>query len=169
MITAKHRFALLAALPVLALSTACGSTAATASSKTPGPTAVAWHETAVKFATCMRKNGVDIPDPAVGQDIDASAITKSGQETWDAAMKACKEWDSVLLGGDGPSDPKDDEAYAKHAKCLQEGGVWQGATKDEEKPKDFKELPADTDAEREVIAKLLEKCSTLLPSRPFEK
>ncbi|MFF5206172.1 hypothetical protein [Streptosporangium sp. NPDC000396] len=181
--TFNLRFAALAALPLLGLAAACGSTASaaqkapastaadaqqapgstgSAARKTPGPKAVAWRETAVKFAGCMRKNGIDIPDPEVGQDIDTGNVSKVSQETLTKAMKACKEWDSVLLGGSEPATPEEDAAFAKYAQCLRDGGVWQ-PLKDEKKPKDFKEVDAA------AAEKVLRGCAHLAPPAPYEQ
>ncbi|WP_283135002.1 hypothetical protein [Rhizohabitans arisaemae] len=160
----KRRLAVLAALPVLAMSTACGAQSF-ASASSPSVSATAgWHETAVKFAGCMRENGIDIPDPVKGQDIDTSAVTKVTQAKLDAAMKACKEWDSVLLGGSEPSSPEDDAKFAAWAKCLREGGVWQPIDKDEKKPAGFKEVKPKSAAWQRVH----DGCASLQPPAPYE-
>ncbi|WP_344927308.1 hypothetical protein [Streptosporangium carneum] len=169
----KRRLAVLAALPALALSAACGAQSfASASSPAASPSTSAsasakpsWHETAVKFAGCMRENGIDVPDPVKGKDLDTSAVTKVTQAKLDAAMKACKEWNSVILGGSEPSSPDEDAKFAVWAKCLREGGAWQAITPDEEKPADFKELKPKSPAWLRVH----EKCAPLAPPAPYEE
>ncbi len=166
MIITKRRLAVLAALPTLALSAACGAQSfASASSPAPTSAKPGWHETAVKFAGCMRENGIDIPDPVKGQDLDTSAVTKVTQAKLDAAMKACEEWDSVLLGGDEPSSPEDEAKFAAWARCLRKGGVWQPIDKDEEKPADFKEVQPKSAAWQRVH----EGCASLRPPAPYEE
>ena len=174
MFVTKRRLAVLAALPALALSAACGAQSF-ASASTPAPAATtgtttggaakpSWHETALKFAACMRENGIDIPDPVKGQDLDTSAVTKGTQAQLDAAMKACKEWDSVILGGAGPSSPEDDAKFAAWARCLQKGGVWQPVGK-EAKPAGFQQVKPGSAEERRVF----EGCASLRPPAPYEE
>ncbi|MGW5686462.1 hypothetical protein [Nonomuraea sp. NPDC003754] len=165
MFITKRRLAVLAALPTLALSAACGAQSlASTSSPAPGSAKPSWHETAVKFAGCMRENGIDIPDPVKGQDLDTSAVTKVSQAKLDAAMKACKEWDSVILGSAEPSSPEDEAKFAAWAQCLQKGGVWQPVGK-EEKPAGFKQVKPGSTAEKQVF----EGCASLQPPAPYEE
>ncbi|MFF4416653.1 hypothetical protein ACFYY8_29370 [Streptosporangium sp. NPDC001559] len=187
MLITKRRLAVLAVLPALALSTACGaqSFAGTANSAakvaaepvqpsavvsaepatTPsGAATLSWHEAAVKFAGCMRENKIKIPDPVKGQDLDTSAVTDSTQAQLTAAMKACKEWDWVILGG-GPTTPEEDAKFATWAKCLRENGVWQPIETDEQKPADFQEVKPKSGA----WEKAQEKCASLAPPAPYEK
>ncbi|GGS97411.1 hypothetical protein ACFFV7_21715 [Nonomuraea spiralis] len=173
MFITKRRLAVLAAVPALALSAACGaqSFASTSSSVPSAATATAaaakpsWHETAVKFAGCMRENGIDIPDPVKGQDLDTSAVTKVTQAKLDAAMKACKEWDSAILGGSEPSSPEDEAKFAAWAQCLRKGGVWQPIGKDETRPAGFKGVKPGSAAEKQVF----EGCDSLRPPAPYEE
>ncbi|MER7128530.1 hypothetical protein [Streptosporangium saharense] len=174
MLITKRRLAVLAALPTLALSTACGAqsfadAASPAVSPTGKPSVVSatpsWHETAVKFAGCMRKNGIDIPDPVKGQDLDTSAVTTVTQAKLDAGMKACKEWDSAILGGAEPSTPEEDATFAAWARCLRKDGVWQPIDKDEKKPAGFEELAPKSAAWQ----KIQEGCASLRPPAPYEE
>lgn len=166
MLITKRRLTVLAALPTLALSAACGAQSfASASSPAPDSAKPSWHETAVKFAGCMRQNGIDIPDPVKGQDIDTSAVTKVTQAKLDAGMKACKEWDSVLLGSAEPSSPEDGAKFAAWAECLRKGGVWQPIDKDEEKPAGFKQVKPGSAAEKRVF----DGCASLQPPAPYEE
>ncbi|MEU1877671.1 hypothetical protein ABZ470_10180 [Streptosporangium sp. NPDC020072] len=179
MLITKRRLAVLAVLPTLALSTACGvqSFASTANSgakaatsaepataPSAAPATLSWHEAAVKFAGCMRENKIKIPDPVKGQDLDTSAVTDSTQAQLTAAMKACKEWDWVILGG-GPTTPEEDAKFATWAKCLRENGVWQPIETDEQKPADFQEVKPKSDA----WEKAQKKCAPLAPPAPYEE
>ncbi|MEV0587762.1 hypothetical protein [Nonomuraea sp. NPDC050310] len=167
MLITKRRLAGLAALPFLALGTACGAQSF-AATETPaassGQAKPSWHETAVKFAGCMRANGVDIPDPVKGQDLDTSAVTKVTQAKLDAAMKACKEWDSVILGGSEPATPEEEAKFAAWARCLQQGGVWQPVGS-EAKPEGFQQVKPGSAEERKVF----ESCASLAPPAPYEQ
>ncbi|MFI6532539.1 hypothetical protein ACIBHY_08835 [Nonomuraea sp. NPDC050547] len=172
MIISRRRLAVMAALPALALSAACGAQSfASTGSQSPAASASAsasakptWHETALKFAACMRDNGIDVPDPVKGQDLDTSAVTKVTQAKLDAAMKACKEWDSVILGSSEPASPEEDAAFAAWATCLQKGGVWQPLGK-EAKPAGFKQVKPGSAAEKQVFA----GCASLRPPAPYEQ
>ncbi|MBB5081187.1 hypothetical protein [Nonomuraea endophytica] len=168
MIISRRRLAVMAALPALALSAACGAQSF-ASAASPDPAASvsakpSWHETALKFAACMRDNGIDVPDPVKGQDLDTSAVSKVTQAKLDAAMKACKEWDSVILGGSEPASPEEEAKFAAWATCLQKGGVWQPLGK-EAKPAGFKQVKPGSAAEKRVFA----GCASLQPPAPYEQ
>ncbi|MFI6297323.1 hypothetical protein ACIBEJ_37420 [Nonomuraea sp. NPDC050790] len=170
MIINRRRLAVMAALPALALSAACGAQSFASTAGQP-PAAVesaaakpSWHDSAVKFAGCMRDNGIDIPDPVKGQDLDTSAVSKVTQAKLDAAMKACKEWDSVILGGHEPASPEEDAKFAAWATCLQKGGVWQPIGK-EAKPAGFKQVKPGSAAEKRVFA----GCASLEPPAPYEQ
>jgi hypothetical protein len=98
-------------------------------SATPTPTSTMSEEDRVfAFAACMRKNGVDMPDP----EIDANGGIKvqiGGPEgkrmdpkKVEAAQKKCKEF--APFGGKPPKlDPKQIEAMQKMAQCMREHGV----------------------------------------------
>ncbi|MFD0889162.1 hypothetical protein ACFQ08_31905, partial [Streptosporangium algeriense] len=144
---------------------ATGSSAEPASGSAAASAKPSWHETALKFAACMRENGIDIPDPVKGQDLDTSAVTKVTQAKLTAAMKACEEWNSVILGGAEPSSPEDEAKFATWAKCLRENGVWQPIDKDERKPADFKEVKPKSAA----WEKVQQKCAPLAPPAPYEE
>ncbi|WP_157251456.1 hypothetical protein [Nonomuraea typhae] len=168
MLITKRRLAVMAAIPALALSAACGAQSfASTGSPSPAQSAAAkpsWYETAVKFAGCMRENGIDIPDPVKGQDLDTSAVSKVTQAKLDAAMKACKEWDSVILGSDEPLTPEEQAKSAAYAKCLQDGGIW-SPVGDEEKPAGFKEVNLKSAAAK----KIFDSCKHLAPPAPWEE
>ncbi|MEU4696839.1 hypothetical protein [Nonomuraea dietziae] len=125
----------LASLPLLLL-TACGSaptttevasadgTAKSGSAK-PSPSAtVDRAEAQLKFAQCMRENGVDMadPDPNGGIRIEAK---KDGadQGLMDKAMKACKEHLDGAIGDKAAQDPKRRDQMLKFAQCMREHGV----------------------------------------------
>ncbi|MEU3187024.1 hypothetical protein ABZ707_22910 [Streptomyces sp. NPDC006923] len=75
----------------------------------------------VAFAQCMRKNGVQIPDPAPGdENIQLPAGTK-GDSTTQAALAECQQ----LLGG-GAKDTTDSTAQDRAvelAECLRGKGL----------------------------------------------
>ncbi|MFQ3560404.1 hypothetical protein QZN11_26955 [Streptomyces gramineus] len=77
----------------------------------------------VAFATCMRKNGVDVPDPRPGEqpripdDVARSLVEK--------AEKACGKAPGSSQqsgGGEFANDPKLEDLALKNTKCLREHG-----------------------------------------------
>jgi hypothetical protein len=76
----------------------------------------------LKFAQCMRQNGVNMPDPQPGQP--ARIPDANGdQAKLEAATKKCQP---LLQQGGGqinPSDPKFRDALVKFAKCMRQHGV----------------------------------------------
>ncbi|WP_262402060.1 hypothetical protein [Actinomadura sp. CNU-125] len=75
----------------------------------------------MKFAECMRENGVQMDDP--GPDgalrLNAKGIKK---EVMDKAQEACREFNPMEQGG-GPPNAEDQERARKHAECMRENGV----------------------------------------------
>lgn len=78
------------------------------------------EERTIKWAQCMRENGVDIPDPKPGQGIRMTAGPGS-RETMDKAQQACKEWQPS--GADGTGDPQNGERMRTLATCMRDNGV----------------------------------------------
>ncbi|MFI7439955.1 hypothetical protein [Nonomuraea indica] len=77
-------------------------------------------EKAVKFAQCMRENGIDMADPQPGKGIMVSAAPGS-KATMDKAMAACKQWQP--MGGDGPGAQQNAERMRALAQCMRDNGV----------------------------------------------
>lgn len=77
----------------------------------------------VKFRSCMRKNGVDVPDsPGQGgagagrDDIDRAALEK--------AQKACQKYQKEAFGDVSPDQQEDfQDAFAKFSSCMREHDV----------------------------------------------
>jgi hypothetical protein len=126
----KQWFAVLVAVPLLLLGlAACGgsgdSSGASDTSSSDDP-----QDQAVKFAQCMRDNGVDIPDPQTDDQgrfslrLDGGA--KVDKDKVDAAMKACKKYNPIGDGGrlrDLENDPEFQEAQLRWAQCMRDHGV----------------------------------------------
>ncbi|SDN48796.1 hypothetical protein [Allokutzneria albata] len=80
-------------------------------------------ERALKFAKCMRDNGVDMPDPTFGEG-GASIALGSGDadmEKFKKANKACEKYSGAK--DFNPNDPKVKEEQLKWAKCMREQGI----------------------------------------------
>ncbi|WUI02204.1 hypothetical protein OHR68_10465 [Spirillospora sp. NBC_00431] len=77
----------------------------------------------MKFAQCMRENGVDVPDPGSG-DAKSLRLGKGGdRKKLEAAMEKCRSW--LEAGGKLPNmkDPKVRDQFVKFAQCMREHGV----------------------------------------------
>ncbi|MGW4474863.1 hypothetical protein ACWENQ_34785 [Nonomuraea sp. NPDC004354] len=128
-----RRHLLVAALPLL-LAAACGSTpsttaqvagvgeSATAAAR-PSASATMDRNTAqLKFAQCMRENGVDMPDPDGSGGVRIQA-KKGEQAKTEAAMKACKQYLDQAAGERKAMDPAQRDQMLKFAQCMRENGV----------------------------------------------
>ena len=125
---------LLAGLMLLVASAGCAARAgdgdgvATAQSGAPAtssPTASKTldEDAPIKFAQCMRKNGMTwFPDPDADGRTAMRVPKNIDPKKFDAAQEACAEF--APDGGDaGPADPEMLEMGRKMAKCMRENGV----------------------------------------------
>ena len=115
----------LAALAMVALLSAGCSNAAAQT----GNTNAATREQAVKFARCMRSNGVrEFPDPdasgtltidgiANGSSIDTNSVA------FKQAMSACKDLQPPGFTGDHDVTDEQQEARLAFAQCIRDNGV----------------------------------------------
>ncbi|MBF8192889.1 hypothetical protein ITP53_45880 [Nonomuraea sp. K274] len=79
------------------------------------------QERGLKFAQCMRENGVDMDDPEGGR-VTMKFDGSVPRETVEKAQEACKEYaPSGQKGGGG--DPKQAERMRKLAQCMRDNGV----------------------------------------------
>lgn len=85
----------------------------------------------VLWTQCMRDNGVDIPDPKtdsadgdVAFGVPPGATDDTDPETFQSALKACKQYAKDMGGGADSGDPEaDKERMLKFAKCMRDNGV----------------------------------------------
>ncbi|MGW4030836.1 hypothetical protein ACWEFL_16195 [Streptomyces sp. NPDC004838] len=75
-------------------------------------------EKIIKFAQCMRENGIDMEDPKDGR----ITIQGGDKAKMDKAMKACQQYQPQGMGK-GKADPKIMEGMRNYAKCMRENGV----------------------------------------------
>ncbi|GAA2606751.1 hypothetical protein SMC26_32310 [Actinomadura fulvescens] len=123
----------LAALPLALTLTlgACGSEdekpkVASASSGDPqagasGGPKLSSQEMGVKFAECMRKNGIPMEDPKPGQGM---RFMSKGQDQakMQKAQEACREFNPMTNGAARP-DPQAEERGRQYAACMRKNGV----------------------------------------------
>ncbi|GGN30072.1 hypothetical protein FHR83_004268 [Actinoplanes campanulatus] len=77
----------------------------------------------LKFAECLREQGLDVPDPEPGKGMMLKFGPDSDQQKVQAAMEACREWAPSGVTGGGAADPKRDELMRKQAQCMRDNGV----------------------------------------------
>jgi hypothetical protein len=120
----RHTRVALAVVPLLALGlSACGTTAR-------GKTATAGdHDRQLKFAQCMRKHGVDMPDPqfnggGMAMRIGGPDTKRIPKATLDVAQRACQK---IMQKVKPPTMSPEQQAKArkgalKMAQCMRERG-----------------------------------------------
>lgn len=81
------------------------------------------RDRALKFAQCMRQNGVEMEDPKEGGRVIVKARKKGSKALMDKAMEKCREYQPRGGGIGGKADPQAVAAMQKYAKCMRENGV----------------------------------------------
>jgi hypothetical protein len=116
----------LAALAMVAL--ICAGCSNTPSDNSAGNTAAANHDQAVKFAECMRNNGLSqFPDPdASGSFTVDGVVNGSSLDTnsaaWKNAIDACKSLEPAGFMGSRRT-PEQQQNALKFAQCIRDNGV----------------------------------------------
>jgi hypothetical protein len=116
----------LAALALVALIGAgCGGNGGSGG----GNTTAANQEKSVKFAQCMRENGVsEFPDPDASGNLTIDGVLNgsgidSNAPTWQEAIDACKNLQPPGFTGGGERSADQQDAALKFAQCIRENGV----------------------------------------------
>jgi hypothetical protein len=86
------------------------------------------REAALSFARCMREQGIDMPDPQIGEDGTTVQTRREGdREKLRAAERACRRYRP--RGGQAPSEEERQEQQemleraVAYAKCMREEGI----------------------------------------------
>jgi hypothetical protein len=115
----------LAALALIALIGAgCGGNDSSSANTT-----AANQGKAVKFAQCMRENGVSqFPDPDASGQLTIDGVLNgssidSNSPTWTEAIAACKDLQPPGFTGPGERSADQQDAALKFAQCIRENGV----------------------------------------------
>ncbi|GAA3934474.1 hypothetical protein GCM10023085_14800 [Actinomadura viridis] len=86
-----------------------------------GTSGMSPHDMAVKFAECMRKNGVPMDDPQPGQGIRMK-VDKGKKEAMDKAMEACRQY-NPQANADPEQKAAAEERGRAFAACMRKNGV----------------------------------------------
>jgi hypothetical protein len=87
------------------------------------------QEQGVKFAECMRDNGVsEFPDPDASGGLTIDGVLNgssldSSTPTWKAAMSACKDLQPPGFTGDEDISAEEQDTRLEFAQCIRENGV----------------------------------------------
>jgi hypothetical protein len=119
-----------ALIAMVALISACGSTApaSTGSGSSSGNNTTAHAPKAVKFAKCMRSNGVsEFPDPGASGKLTIDGVANGSSldpstPTFKQAISACKNLEPAGFMGSKRS-PQQQQAGLKFAQCIRANGV----------------------------------------------
>ena len=100
---------------------------ATGTGSSGGSSTATNHEQAVKFAECMRDNGVsEFPDPdasgTFAYGIKAGSSLDPSTAAWKKAIGACKDLEPPGALG-GKASPQEQKARLKFAQCMRDNGV----------------------------------------------
>jgi hypothetical protein len=116
-------------LPALALVALIGAGCGGNGDSAEGNTTAGNQAKAVKFAQCMRENGVSqFPDPDASGNltidgvVNGSGIDSDGP-TWQQAIDACKDLQPAGFTGGGERSAGEQEAALQFAQCIRENGV----------------------------------------------
>jgi hypothetical protein len=125
----RRPLAAIALTAMVALISACGSSApAVTGSGSGGDSTAANHEKAVKFAACMRANGVKaFPDPNASGNFTIEQVANGSSLDTNApafkqAISACKTLEPAGFTGTKRS-PEQQSAALKIAQCIRANGV----------------------------------------------
>jgi hypothetical protein len=131
----SRTFRPLAALAMVAtvavISAGCGGTGSSAGTSTAGTGGnknASGRDKAVKFAECMRANGVSaFPDPNASGELTIDAVANGASldtstAAFEQAMSACKDLEPPGFTG-GKVTPQQRKARLGFAQCVRENGV----------------------------------------------
>jgi hypothetical protein len=113
---------------VALLCTACSGTPAASVAGNGGNSANAAHEQAVKFAACMRGNGVsNFPDPNASGSFTIDAIANgssidTNSPAFTRAITACRDLEPPGFTGTTRT-PEQQQAALSFAQCIRDNGV----------------------------------------------
>jgi hypothetical protein len=122
----RRPLAALALIAMVALTSGCGSSAPAETGSGGGNTAANARK-AVKFAECIRSNGVSqFPDPGAGKFTIDGIVNGSSLDpnapAFKQAISACKHLEPAGFMGSKRS-PQQTDAALKFARCIRDNGV----------------------------------------------
>jgi hypothetical protein len=158
----------LAALAIVALlSAGCSNAAAQTGTGGSGGNSTTNREQAVKFAACMRKNGVrEFPDPNASGDLTIDGIANGSSldpssAAFEQAVAACKDLEPPGFTGHKRS-AQEQEAALRFAQCIRDNGVKDFPDPTEDSPLvDTRRIPSAAGDGISRINAAMQKCRDL--------
>jgi hypothetical protein len=142
------RLVLAALVPFLAiLISSCSTPGTSESTEKTKPAAPAASDWGVKFAGCLRQQGINVPDPTADGTLNIDAGSH-GEEEFAAADQICMDKVGEPPAADGGPVKTDVEVFEEQlrlAKCLRENGI------EAQDPKLSEPFPVPGDAPAEVL------------------
>jgi hypothetical protein len=160
---ATNRLSLLA-LPIAAASlalAACGG----GDDDTQDDDRAQFREAAVEFAECMRRNGVDMPDPQGGR------LTLRGQPGDEATLQRAQEACRKHMEGVQPPEMSEEqqrefrERALAHAECMREHGIDMPDPTFGEGGGVRMRIEGDVDPNSPAFQEAQRECADLMPGR----
>jgi hypothetical protein len=109
---------------VALISAGCGSNAGSGADKKPSA-----RDKAVKFAECMRDNGVDeFPDPDASGELTIDGVVNGSSldtsaPSWKTALATCKDLRPPGFTGPRRRSAEQQSAALRFAQCIRDNGV----------------------------------------------
>ncbi|SHN06658.1 hypothetical protein [Cryptosporangium aurantiacum] len=91
----------------------------TAAGASASPT-ISRDEMGVKFAQCLRENGLDVADPEPGKGVRMKFGKETDPQKVEAAMEACREYNPQA---DSSGNAESDKRNRAFAQCMRQHGV----------------------------------------------
>jgi hypothetical protein len=107
-----------AAAVILLLLSACSSAGTTAQPATGGQASA--EQSVVKYAQCMRENGINIPDPGSSGALEMPEGYDRNDPKTKAAEQACSQYLPTLSDADRKAFDAESLAFTR---CLRESGI----------------------------------------------
>ena len=122
------------------------------------------HEQGVRYADCMRQNGVpDFPDPEASGNFPNFGISVS-REQWTKTVEACKDLQPASVDYSSDRSPAQQSAALKFAQCIRDNGVkdFPDPTNGEPLVDTYKIPSSNSQAGKAILNAAMKKCGDLL-------
>ncbi|MEW2357785.1 hypothetical protein [Spirillospora sp. NPDC029432] len=114
----------------------------------------------MRFARCLRDNGVDVPDPKPGQDFRMELPKQGDTKKLQGAMEKCRHFLEATGKVPDLNDPETRDKLVRFARCARENGI---DIPDPVGEDGLKGIMGKVS--REQLEKARELCGHLLPGR----
>ncbi len=161
----RRPLAALAPIAIVVLISACGSSAPAGTGSGGTDNTAANAQKAVKFAQCMRSNGIsEFPDPSASGKFTIDEIANGSSldpntPAFTQAISACKNLEPAGFMG-SPRSPQQMQAALEFARCIRANGVNDFPDPANGQPLvDTNRIPsAATNSGRSILKAAMQKC-----------